>query len=214
MNKIFWNTSTCNTEKKIQSYEFAKNQGTNFDKLQGFQVPLISPNALLTDLYIVQSATKYFINFIIYIYLYSNFLLFQFEAYDGGIWFVCRINFPNFYTSPHKTIVVFTHEPYGPEYYLYKIHMDSGIWIANTKQNYKFWTAWKDYKKVCSLRGRGQNVSKGGKESQEGEKFQGEQSLSWGGRANILGGGQCPSPTERLRGGGITPFASPLELPL
>ena len=68
MNKIFWNTSTCNTEKKIQSYEFAKNQGTNFDKLQGFQVPLISPNALLTDLYIVQSATKYFINFIIYIY--------------------------------------------------------------------------------------------------------------------------------------------------
>ena len=85
MNKIFWNTSTCNTEKKIQSYEFAKNQGTNFDKLQGFQVPLISPNALLTDLYIVQSATKYFINFIIYIYLYSNFLLFQFEAYDGGI---------------------------------------------------------------------------------------------------------------------------------
>ena len=72
MNKIFWNTSTCNTEKKIQSYEFAKNQGTNFDKLQGFQVPLISPNALLTDLYIVQSATKYFINFIIYIYLYMT----------------------------------------------------------------------------------------------------------------------------------------------
>ena len=110
--------------------------------------------------------------------------------------------------------VVFTHEPYGPEYYLYKIHMDSGIWIANTKQNYKFWTAWKDYKKVCSLRGRGQNVSKGGKESQEGEKFQGEQSLSWGGRTNILGGGAMPFPHWEAQGGGITPFASPLELPL
>ena len=68
MNKIFLNTSTCNTEKKIQSYEFAKNQGTNFDKLQGIQVPIISPNALITDLYIVQSATIYVINFMIYIY--------------------------------------------------------------------------------------------------------------------------------------------------
>ena len=61
LHPLFCNTSTCNTEKKIQSYEFAKNQGTNFDKLQGFQVPLISPNALITDLYIVQSSKTYFI---------------------------------------------------------------------------------------------------------------------------------------------------------
>ena len=72
------------------------NQRINFDKLQGFQVPLISPNALITDLYIIQSAKTYFIGLEYdYISIHeSSLLLFQFAAYDGAILLMCRIKFP------------------------------------------------------------------------------------------------------------------------
>ena len=81
--------------KKVLSYTFAKNR-INFDKLQGFQVPLISPNALIIDLYIIQSAKTYFIGLEYdYISIHeSSLLLFQFEAYDGAFSFMCRIKFP------------------------------------------------------------------------------------------------------------------------
>ena len=79
------------------------------------------------------------------------------------------------------------------------------IWIANTKLNNKFWTAWNNYKKYFS-RGLGQNVSRGrenvsgGGQSLRGGSLRGGagqisqgggQSVR-GGRANILGGGALP----------------------
>ena len=98
------------------------------------------------------------------------------------------------------------------------LKMWKNIWIANTKQNNKFRTAWNDYKKVFFPVGWGKTSQRGGKTSQEGAKSQGGakrlrggQSLR-GGQGNYPRGGQCPP--LRGSGGGIAPFAPPLKPPL
>ena len=70
------------TPKKKSKLCICNKSKNQFDKLKGFQVPLISPNALITDLYIIQSAKTYFIGLEYdYISIHeSSLLLFQFAA--------------------------------------------------------------------------------------------------------------------------------------
>ena len=98
------------------------------------------------------------------------------------------------------------------------LKMWKNIWIANTKQNNKFRTAWNDYKKVFFPGGWGKTSQRGGKRLRKGQSLRGGQNVSGGGKVsgggqgNYPRGGQCPP--LRGSGGGIAPFAPPLKPPL
>ena len=95
------------------------------------------------------------------------------------------------------------------------LKMWKNIWIANTKQNNKFRTAWNDYKKVFFPVGWGKTSQRGGKRLRKGQSLRGGQNVSGGGkvsgggRAIIPGGGNAP-PWE-AQGGALPPLPPPLS---
>ena len=59
------------------------------------------------------------------------------------------------------------------------LKMWKNIWIANTKQNNKFRTAWNDYKKVFFPVGWGKTSQRGGKRLRKGQSLRGGQNVSF-----------------------------------